>query len=215
MLAPSGRRALRWRNNRDTVSPQAVGMTSPAGQAALRLLLTRYSVSAKHLGEPGPSADEVWTMALAALRAPDRDKLVPFRFVVARGEGLQRLAALFEDYARRKGKPEEDVQRDRVRATQAPVAIAVIARVDPGHPEVPAHEQWACVGGAISNALTALHLMGYAGKVVSGARAADPAIEGAYCTEGEKLVGWIVAGTAQGPVRPRGEFDPQAILKDF
>lgn len=190
-------------------------MTEPAAQDALRLLLTRYSVSAKHLGEPGPSDDDIWTMALAALRAPDRNKLVPFRFVVARGEGLQRLAALFEDYARRKDKSVEEVQRDRERATQAPVAIAVIARLEPGHPEVPAHEQWACVGGAISNALMALHFMGYAAKVVSGARAADPAIEGAYCGENEQLVGWIVAGTPKGPIKPRGEFDPAGILKRF
>jgi nitroreductase len=197
------------------VSQQADGMTEAAGDSALRLLLTRYSVSAKHLGEPAPSADDIWTMALAALRAPDRNKLVPFRFVTARGEGLERLAALFEDYARRKGKAAEEVERDRARATQAPVAIAVIARIDAGNPEVPAHEQWACVGGAISNALTALHFMGYAAKVVSGARAADPAIEDAYCGEGEKLVGWIVAGTPKGPVKPRGEFDPGSILKDF
>lgn len=190
-------------------------MTEAAGDSALRLLLTRYSVSAKHLGEPAPSADEIWTMALAALRAPDRNKLVPFRFVTARGEGLERLAALFEAYARRKGKPAEEVARDRARATQAPVAIAVIARVDVHNPEVPAHEQWACVGGAISNALTALHFMGYAAKVVSGARASDPAIEDAYCGEGEKLVGWIVAGTALGPIQPRGEFDPRSILKEF
>jgi nitroreductase len=190
-------------------------MTTAAGHTALGLLLTRYSVSAKHLGEPGPSDDDIWTMALAALRAPDRDKLVPFRFAVARGEGLERLAALFEDYARRRGKPAEEVQRDRERATQAPVAIAVIARIDPGNPDVPAHEQWACVGGAISNALTALHFMGYAAKVVSGVRAADPAIEGAYCAAGEQLVGWIVAGTAKGPIKPRGEFDPAAILKPF
>jgi nitroreductase len=190
-------------------------MTTDAGRDALRLLLTRYSVSARHLAEPGPSDDDVWTMALAALRAPDRNKLVPFRFVVARGEGLQRLAALFEDYARRKGKSAEEVQSDRERAMQAPVAIAVIARIDPHHPEVPAHEQWACVGGAISNALTALHFMGYAAKVVSGMRAADPAIAGAYCAEGEQLVGWIVAGTPKGSVKPRGEFDPAAILGRF
>lgn len=182
---------------------------------ALRLLLTRYSVSAKHLGEPGPSDDDIWTMALAALRAPDRNKLVPFRFVTARGEGLERLAALFEDYARRKGKPPEEVERDRARATQAPVAIAVIARIDAANPEVPAHEQWACVGGAISNALTALHFMGYAAKMVSGTRASDPAIAGAYCGEGEQLVGWIVAGTPKGPATPRGEFDPASILKAF
>ena len=190
-------------------------MSDEAGNAALRLLLTRYSVSAKHLGEPGPTADEVWTMALAALRAPDRNKLVPFRFVVARGEGLERLAELFEDYARRRGRSGEELQRDRAKATEAPVTIAVIARVAADDPEVPAHEQWACVGGAISNALTALHFMGYGAKIVSGARAADAAIEGAYCSKGEKLVGWIVTGTPKGAVKPRGEFDPGPIISEF
>lgn len=197
--------------------PPHYGHSTPMTEAknALNLLLTRYSVSAKHLGEPGPSDDDIWTMALAALRAPDRNKLVPFRFVTARGEGLGRLAALFEDYARRKGKPAEEVERDRARATLAPVAIAVVAHIDAGNAEVPAHEQWACVGGAISNALTALHFMGYAAKVVSGARAADPAIAASYCGAGEQLVGWIVAGTPKGPVKPRGEFDPGSLLKDF
>ena len=82
---------------------------TPEGAAALRLLLTRYSVSARHLREPGPSDDELWAMAMAALRAPDHNKRMPYRFVVARGEGLERLAALFEDYGRRRGKEGADL----------------------------------------------------------------------------------------------------------
>lgn len=188
---------------------------TPEGAAALRLLLTRYSVSAKHLREPGPSDDELWAMAMAALRAPDHNKRMPYRFVVARGEGLERLAALFEDYGRRRGKEGADLERERERAMQAPAVIAVVARIDAHDEEVPPHEQWASVGGAISNALTALHFMGYAGKMVSGARAADPAIVAAYCAEGETLVGWICAGTPDGPAKPRGEVDAVAILGEF
>ncbi|MDP1716518.1 MAG: hypothetical protein Q8L40_00435, partial [Burkholderiales bacterium] len=67
----------------------------------------------------------------------------------------------------------------------------------------------------ISNALTALHLMGYAGKMVSGHRAADPAIVAAHCRSGETLVGWIAAGTAKGEITPRGEIDPAGILSEF
>ena len=51
----------------------------------MRLLLTRFSISPKHLGEPGPSDDELAVVALAALRGPDHDKLIPFRLVIARG----------------------------------------------------------------------------------------------------------------------------------
>ncbi len=199
----------------DVLAGIPVPAGTPEGEAGLRLLLTRYSVSAKYLGPPGPSDEHLSIMALAALRAPDHNKRIPFRFVVARGAGLEKLADLFEDYGRRRGKSGDALALERTRATQAPVVIAVIARIDEQDPEVPAFEQWATVGGAISNALTALHLMGYAGKMVSGHRATDPAIVAAHCRSGEMLVGWIAAGTPKGQAKPRGDIDPAGILSEF
>ena len=162
----------------------AAGADEPVGEAvraqALQLVLTRFSVSPKYLGEPGPSDEELSMVVLAALRGPDHNKLIPFRFVVARGEGLERLAELFLDYGRRRGKTGEALDAERDRAIQAPVVLAVIARIDNENRDVPAYEQWATVGGAISNALTAVHIMGYAGKMLSGVRAADPVIGRAY-----------------------------------
>jgi nitroreductase len=193
----------------------AIPAASPEGKAALKLLLTRYSVSGKHLGAPGPSDDQIWAIAMAALRAPDHEKLIPFRFVVVRERGLERLADLFEDYGRRKGKAGAELAAERTRALQAPLVLAVVARIDPHNSEVPPHEQWACVGGAISNALTALHFMGFAGKMVAGARAADPAIVSAFCGKGESLLGWITAGTPKDSAKPRGELDPGFILSGF
>lgn len=189
--------------------------STPEGRDALRLLLTRYSVSAKHLREPGPTDDELWAVAMAALRAPDHEKRIPFRLVVARGEALERLAALFVDYGRRHGKLGPELDREREKAMQAPVVIAVIARIDPDDEVVPAHEQWTAVGGAIANATNALHFMGYGAKMVAGARARDSAIVAAHCDEGEMLVGWIATGTMDGPPKPRGEIDPAAILTPF
>ena len=188
---------------------------TPEGRAALRLLLTRYSVSAKHLGEPGPTEDEIWAMAMAALRAPDHEKRIPFRFAIARGEALVRLADLFEDYGRRRGKAGHELELERAKALQAPLVIAVIARIDERDEIVPAQDQWATVGGAIANALNALHFMGYGAKMVAGARASDPAIVAAHCRPGETLVGWISAGTPKGPAKPRGEVDPRCILGEF
>jgi nitroreductase len=203
----------------DALRGVAAGSTQPVDEAgraaALRLLLTRFSVSPKHLGEPGPTDDELAMIALAALRGPDHDKLIPFRFVVARGEGLERLADLFVGYGRRRGKSGEALELERARAVQAPVVVAVIARIDPANGEVPPHEQWVAVGGAIASALTALHVLGYAGKMLSGVRAADPVIGAAYCKEGEQLVGWISMGTPKDPAKPRGEIDPAAILSSF
>jgi nitroreductase len=181
----------------------------------LRTLLHRYSLSPKHLGPPGPSHEELQVMTLAALRAPDHEKLIPFRFVVIRGEGLQRLADLYVQYGRRRGKTGRELEQERERALNTPVVIGVVARIDPHHPEVPVHDQWACVGGAITNALNALHIMGYGAKMVAGARALDPGIVAAHCREGEVLAGWICTGTPVDAAQERGDIDPDRILTRF
>lgn len=193
----------------------AVPGATPGGRGALRRLLQRYSVSAKHLKEPGPSDEELWQVAMAALRAPDHEKRIPWRFVVARGEGLARLAELYVDYGRRHGKTGAELDFERAKAMQAPVVIAIIARINPHDDLVPPHEQWLAVGGAIANAVNALHFMGYGAKMVSGARARDPAIVAAHCREGEELVGWIATGSLEEPAKPRGEIDAGAVLGKF
>jgi nitroreductase len=183
-----------------------------ARAAALGFLLHRHSTGPKHLREPGPSDADVVRLAQASLRAPDHGKKIPFRFAVIRGEAKERLADLFEAYGRRCGKPDDEIAAERERATRPPVVIAVVARIAPD-PDVPAHEQWMAVGGAVANAMNALQLMGFAGKMLSGARAADPEIVAAFCAPGETLVGWIAAGTATAPPKAREEDAPGAIVR--
>jgi len=173
-----------------------------SGQAALELLLARQSVGIKHLAEPGPDEAALRRMAEAALRAPDHAGLVPFRFAVVRGAARARLAELFLQAARAAGKDEAGAALDAERAQRAPVTVAVIARQDAGHPQVPVHEQWACLGGALSYFLLAAHLMGYGGKMLSGGKVRDAAIQAAFCRPGEQLVGWVALGTpARSPAR--------------
>jgi nitroreductase len=188
--------------------------TSDPCRAALDLLLGRHSVGPKHLRAPGPTDAELHQAFRAALRAPDHGKRVPYRFIVVRDEGLERLAELFVDYGRRCGKSDDELAMERTRAVQAPVVIAVAARVA-GDDEVPAHEQWISVGGALTNVLNALHLMGYGAKMLSGLRAADPQIGRAFCRPGEQLIGWISCGTPAGPVKARGDDDVEAIVRRF
>ena len=158
-------------------------------------LLNRYSMGIKHLSEPGPDDHQLHQIAEAALRAPDHGELIPFRLSVIRGTARNKLADLFENYAREKGKSEESCAIERERALRAPLTIAIIARVDLYHPLVPAHEQWACIGGAVTNMLNAAHLMGFAGKMLSGEKVRDKAIMSSFCLPGETLMGWISIGT--------------------
>lgn len=161
----------------------------------LGALLDRHSIGQRYLVDPGPSDVELNTLTEAALRAPDHAALVPFRFRAVRGEARTRMASLFEQAATAAGKDAEGAALDRERALKAPVTVAVIARIDLGHPQVPAHEQWACVGGAIAHFLLAAQALGYGAKVLSGAKARSPLLTSAFCGPGETLVGWIAIGT--------------------
>ncbi|HET7864466.1 MAG TPA: nitroreductase [Burkholderiaceae bacterium] len=180
---------------------------------ALDVLLSRQSVGIKHLAEPGPDEAQLRQLADAALRAPDHAGLVPFRFAVIRGAARGQLAALYVRAARDAGKDEASVRLDAERALRAPVTLAVIARLDLGHPQVPAHEQWACVGGALANLLNAAHALGFGGKMLSGAKARDPNVVRAFCGPGETLLGWIALGTpARSPANPHAKSAAARVL---
>lgn len=179
-------------------------------------LLKRFSVGTKHLAEPAPSLDELRRMTEAALRAPDHAGLVPYRFAAIRGQARERLADLFEQAAVLAGKSADDAARDRHRALDAPLLVAVIARLDPGHPVATVHEQWMAVGGALSNFMNAAHALGYAGKMLSGSKVRAAPVVAAFCEPGEQLVGWVVLGTAQRPGTPKfNKPDPADVMRDW
>jgi len=183
--------------------------------AALEGLLGRYSQGGKHLVAPGPSVAELDLIAQAALRAPDHEELTPFRLCAVQGDARLRLADLFETYARSEGKSEEGCKLERERALMVPLTIAVIAKIDMNHPIVPAHEQWMCVGGAITNILNAIHLLGYAGKMLSGGKVRNQLIADAFCEPRETLVGWIVVGTSAKALRQKSKKNIENVLTRF
>ncbi len=170
-------------------------MSNADPHPVLHALLERHSTGPRCLTEPGPSDAELLTLAEAALRSPDHAALVPFRFRAVRGAARERMATLFEQAARAAGKDAEGAALDHERALNAPVTLAVIARIDMGHPQVPAHEQWACIGGALAHLLLAAQALGYGAKMLSGAKARSPLLTAAFCEGGETLVGWIAIGT--------------------
>ncbi|MBT9490151.1 MAG: nitroreductase family protein [Rubrivivax sp.] len=180
---------------------------------ALTALLGRHSLGPKHLVEPGPDDAALALMLQAARRAPDHLSLQPGRWVRVQGLARERLADLFEQAARAAGKDAAAAALDADRARRAPLTLALVARIDLGHPQVPAHEQWMAVGGALAQLMTAAHLLGYAGKMLSGYKARHPLVQAAFCAPGETLVGWVTLGTAaRAPAaRPGPDALPGAL----
>lgn len=183
-----------------------------AARDVLDYLANRFSVGPKYLAAPGPDDADLLRAARAALRAPDHRHLTPFRFSVVAPQRREALARLFEESARRHGHDEAEVAAEGRRAWNGPVLVAVIARITAGHPEVPEHEQWISAGGALMNFLNALHLMGFGAKMLSGRKANDPQVGAAFCGPGERLVGWIVAGTPTAFAKAKHDDDPGSVL---
>ena len=94
----------------------------------------------------------------------------------------------------------EMADRARTRAQNGPCLLVLIARIDAGHPEIPAHEQWIAVGAALNQMLLAAEGLGYAGGILSGRKTQTKALRRALALEDqEQIVGFISLGTLDKP----------------
>jgi nitroreductase len=168
--------------------------------AAVAALAQRFSVGPRHLVSPGPDAAALQRAADAAARTPDHEQLHPWRLVVVSDDRRAELGELFARDARARGA---DPHRARERAFGGPVLVALVARVEDGRAGVPAHEQWMTAGGALAVFLGALHLMGFAGKALSGSGVQGAAVRAAFEQPGERLVCWVALGTPTRSAHPR------------
>jgi len=165
----------------------------------LTLLLDRASVT--DLAEPGPDGDDLDLIIQAGLRAPDHGKLRPWHFVLIRGEARAAWAGVVVDAlkAREPDAPEKAVDKQRNRALNTPLIIALGAKLQHGH-KVPEIEQMMTVGAAAMNMLNALQGLGYGGVWLSGANAYDERVMTALGLEpGDKLAGFLFVGTPKAP----------------
>lgn len=190
-------------------------MQADALADGIEILLGRQSLGGKYLTEPGPDNSQLELIAAAALRAPDHGALTPFRLCVVQGDARQILAQLFENYAREQGKDEAGCQMERARALQTPTNIALIAKISSLHESIPAHEQWMTVGGALMNMLNVVHMLGFAGKMLSGQKTQSLAIQKAFCEPGETLIGWLSIGTPVKPQTSKSVKDTATVLSYF
>lgn len=190
-----------------TSATEAVPVDAP-----LATLLGRHSIGPRWMVAPGPTAQELTLAVQAALRAPNHGRLQPWRVVTISEVQRPALAALFEQFARDSGKSEEEVALERERAFNGPVLAAWISHINHGVATVPLHEQWICVGGALSNFMNALHFMGYGAKILSGRKCQHPALVQAFCGGDEQLVAFVCIGTPTRELEPREKDDVQGRL---
>lgn len=189
----------------------------PSDPAALQALLHRLSVPSRLLGEPGPDANQLHTLLSAAVRVPDHGKLTPWRFIRIHGPARRQLGDLLaaRQLERDPAAPPAVVEKDRQRFDHAPLILAVVAALVPGH-KVPEQEQLLSAGCACFSLLLAAQALGFGAQWLTGWAAYDAAIaQRLGLSENERIVGFVHIGTPReaAPERPRP--DPLSRLSDW
>ncbi len=160
---------------------------------AKALLLSRHSQP--RLTYPGPTAEQLESLLAAGARAPDHAGLTPWEFVVAEGEGLERLGEIYFQAAKADGAEGEALARARLLPTRAPMVITVIAKVTE-HPKVPTIEQHLSAGCAVMAMQMMAYSLGLGGIWRTGPYARHPLVREALGATGDdEIVGFLYLGT--------------------
>jgi nitroreductase len=176
----------------------ADGLTQDAGNVVLEFLLARHSDA--RLTEPGPDDAELNLLLKAALRVPDFRHLRPYRFLVARGAGRDRLGEAMRRAAIAADKPDDIVARAPRMPHRAPLVIVVVA--SPKEDKyVPLFDQQLCAGAAVLTMQLAALALGYGGIWRSGWLMYDRGFHRELGLGGhEQIVGFLYLGTPASPV---------------
>lgn len=183
----------------------------------LAALNRRRSIPSRLLGEPGPDEAQLDAILAAAVRVPDHGKLVPWRFLRIHGETRTQLGELLAQRSRERDPqaPEAAVEKDRRRFSFAPLIVAVIARLTPGH-KVPEIEQLLSGGAVCFAMLQAAQAQGFGAQWLTGWAAYDPVVlERLGLAKNERLLGFMHIGTATETAPERDRPDPRELLSDL
>jgi nitroreductase len=174
---------------------------------ALELLKTRASIPSVSLGEPGPDEAQITEILTIASRVPDHGKLVPWRFILYRGEGRKLLGERLAEIRRRKepGLPAGMYEQDRMRFANAPLVIGVISKAAP-HVKIPEWEQVLSSANAAFSIVLAAHALGFTAQWLTSWAAYDEEAKAVLGVKPEeKVTAFVHIGTPKVPPfeRPR------------
>lgn len=184
----------------------------------LDLINDRRSIPWRQLAEPGPTRAELDTLLQAVVRVPDHGKLVPFRFILIRGDARLRLGELLArlTLARNPDTAPALVEKERDRFRFAPLIVAVVASPNQEQSKVPAQEQLLTAGCVAYNLLLAAQGLGYGAQWLTGWAAYDAEV---LATLGlaphERLAGFVHIGTAREAAPERLRPDHRALVSEW
>ncbi len=176
----------------------------------LNHLLTRQSAPITTFGGEAPPQADIDLMLTAAARVPDHGRLVPWRFIVYRGESRNTIGEKLAMLALKRdpSMPQGAVEKEKARFNRAPLVIGVIF-VPVTHERIPEWEQQLSAGAAAMNLVHAATALGYSAHWLTNWFSFDE--EGRALLglkPQERVAGFIHVGhsPAKVPERPRPQL---------
>ena len=203
-------------DSRDTLDP-VPQMPPTRNMTSFDLLGERRSVPSRLLGEPGPTPDQLERLFAMAIRVPDHGRLTPWRLLLIRNDARRRLGECLARIHRHADPavPDAVVAKDLDRFNFAPLIVAVIARVTPGH-KVPEQEQILSAGCVAYNLLLGAQALGFGAQWLTGWAAYDRDVAALLgLGENERIVGFIHVGTPREPAPERVRPDSAALVSEW
>lgn len=188
-------------------------MTNPV----IDFLSLRHSTPISGISEPAPSDEELQTILTIASRVPDHGRLVPWRFIIYRGEARVKVGELLAARAEEREGPLPETRREQElkRFARAPLVIGVIFR-PVEHERIPDWEQFLSAGAAAMNLCMAANALGYATNWISNWYSDDAQARALLgLSPSERVAGFIHIGSCAIPVPERPRPDIADIISDY
>ncbi len=195
------------------MGPLAPEVDVPSASCALHpLLLARRSSSARFLVAPAPDAEALARIVTVFSRAPDHGRLVPFRLIEIDNAARERLADAVEaaHAAAEPGISPLGRELAREKATQGPMLLALVGRIDPDHIKITVSDQWLAIGAALENFLLGAQAEGFGVAIRSGHYLTQPPLRAALGLGArEQLAVLLAVGTVQEwpPEKPKPSIE--------
>ena len=175
--------------------------------------LTRR-VSVPVLSGPDITEQQLTTMMQAALRAADHAWLRPSRYLVIRGNGLDKLGEVF---AQTEAETADATRLQRLKGMpgRAPMIIVAISSFTE-HLKVPEEEQLMSTAAGVQNILNAAWAMGLGAVWRTGELAYHPLVHKELgLQDNEQLVGFVYVGHIGGSTKSVPELDIEQFCQEW
>lgn len=184
-------------------------MSQYESEADSILQLMHERVSYPRLTDPAPSGDELRSIMMTALRAPDHKVLRPARYLLIEGDARVRLGEVFAEAAKLKDPECGSAKIDKClnMPLRAPLLLVAVSK-NIAHPKVPHFEQEQHVAAGLAHILLALQAKGFGGIWRTGDMALDEHVKTSLgIDQHESLVGFLYIGTPVGESKRIPELD--------